>query len=271
VISDVEKGASIMTTLAIADLFNFAGKSAIVTGGAMGMGQGIAFRLAEAGASVMVVDINTEAADQTAEEIETRGGQVAAICADVASLADTRRVIQATLDAFSRIDILVNNAGGMHPFTQALKISEETWSQVLDRNLKSCFFYSQAIAREMVKAGHGGKIINIASVAALHPDPAEAAYNASKAGVVMITKSLALELAPHNILVNAVAPGPTKTPNTEAIFEADKVKKYIDKRVPLGRVGEPDDVARVVVFLASPASDYMTGNLLVVDGGYLLS
>ena len=267
-----------MEVQSIAQLFDLSGKGAVVTGGAMGIGQAIAFRLAEAGASVMIADIDLEAANQTAEQIKARGGKAQAIRADVRSAADAKKVAQATVEAFGRLDILVNNAG-VYPIFPIKEVSEEIWDKTLDTNLKGMFFYSQAAAEAMIKGGQGGKIVNIASIDALHPGGELAHYNASKGGVVMLTKALALELAPHQILVNAVAPGSIATPGTAASTDAylarggdieDLAKKFRG-RVPLGRVGRPDDIAKVVLFVVSAAADYMTGSLVLVDGGYLLS
>jgi len=245
----------------------------------MGIGQAISCRLAEAGASVTITDIDLEAASQTVEQIKAKGGKAQAIQADARSTADAKKVVQAIVEAFGSLDILVNNAG-VYPFSPALQTSEELWNKVHNINLKGVFFYSQAGAREMIRAGHGGKIINIASIDALHPYGGVAHYSASKAGVVMLTKALALELAPHNILVNAIAPGGIETPGTKAaratlavssgITEESIIEGFV-ARLPLHRMGEPDDVAKVVLYLASATADYMTGSLVLVDGGFLLS
>ena len=201
----------------IAQLFDLSGKGAVVTGGAMGIGQGIAFRLAEAGAGVMVADIDLKAATQTAKQIEARGGKAQATYADVNSAADAEKVAQDAVDAFGSLDILVNNAG-IFPSSRFLDISEESWDKVLDVNLKGVFLYSQAASRAMIKAGHGGKIINMASMEALKPWGGHTHYGASKSGVAMLTKSMALELAADKILVNAVAPGGIQTPGTDAVM-----------------------------------------------------
>jgi 2-dehydro-3-deoxy-D-gluconate 5-dehydrogenase len=252
----------------IAQLFDLTGKAAIVTGGAMGIGQGIALRLAEAGAGVMVTDINLEAATNTVNQIRSKGGKAEAIKADASSVADAKRTVQETVRAFGRLDIIVNNAG-IYPFAPALQMNEELWDKVLDINLKGLFFYSQAAAQEMMNEGHGGKIINIASIDALHPTGNLVHYDASKGGVVMVTKALALELGPHNITVNAIAPGGIQTPGAGGPVTSDEFVQAFIARIPMRRMGVPDDIAKVVFFLASGASDYMTGSLVVVDGGVL--
>ena len=262
----------------IAELFNLKGKAAIVTGGAMGIGQAISFRLAEAGAAVMIADIDEEAARQTVEKIEADGGKAESMRADVSSAADAGEIARMTVEAFGGVDILVNNAG-VYPVTPLDDITEDLWDKVLDINLKGTFLCSQAVARQMIKAEHGGKIVNLGSRAGIHPNAGMAHYCTSKAGVMMLTKSLALELAPHNILVNAVAPGVVLTPGALKQMQSKPKDEAASKiglenllaRMPLRRIGEPDDIARVVLFLASKAADYMTGTMLLADGGYELS
>jgi len=267
-----------MTTQSISELFDLSGKGAVVTGGAMGIGQAIAFRLSEAGAGVMVADIDLEAAEKTAAEIQSRGGEANAIIADAGSSADAKKVMEGAVEAFGSLDILVNNAG-IFPLLEVMRVDEALWDRVIDVNLKGTFMYAQAAAARMIEAGKGGKIVNLASVDGLHPNGNATPYNASKGGVVMLTKALALELAPHKILVNAVAPGQIKTPGTKtwgakAVADGltiEQLSKSFIGRIPLERTGEPDDIAKVVLFAASAAADYMTGTLLLVDGGYLLS
>lgn len=267
-----------MAAQSIAELFDLSGKGAIVTGGGMGIGQAIALRLAEAGAGVMIADIDIDIANQTVEEIKSRGGKAEAIQADASRSSDANKVVQATVDAFGSLDILVNNAG-IYPLLPVMRVEEELWDRVIDINLKGSFLYAQAAAAEMIKAGHGGKIINLASVDGLHPNGNATHYNASKGGVIMLTKALALELAPHKILVSAVAPGNITTPGTKSTGEAaiaagltlEQIGKSFYGRIPLGHSGEPDDIAKVVLFLSSAAADYITGETILVDGGYLLS
>lgn len=273
-----------MTTKPITQLFDLTAKGAIVTGGSMGIGKGIALRLAEAGASVMITDIDMETANQTVEEIKARGGKAQAIYADARKVADAQKATQASVEAFGSLDILINNAG-VYPFTPTQQISEKLWDKILDTNLKGMFFYSQAAAQEMIRAGRGGRIVNIASMNSFRPAANLAHYNISKSGVVMLTRALALELAPNNILVNAVAPGCVTTPGTDEAsatlisraqadgisISAEELKKSAEARIPLRRWGEPDDIAKVMLFLVSAAADYMTGTVVLVDGGYLLA
>jgi 2-deoxy-D-gluconate 3-dehydrogenase len=261
----------------IADLFDLKHKTALVTGGAKGIGAQVAERLAQAGACVAVVDVDGEGASRLATRIHATGAIAQAFTCDVGRLEDIGRTTEAVVGALGRIDILVNNAG-IFPITPALDLTEPTWDRVLAVNLKGAFFLSQCAAQQMIRQGNGGSIVNIASIDALHPAGGLAHYDASKAGLLMLTRSLAFELGPRRIRVNAVAPGAIQTPGVDAAFGAmagsgtsGQVKASFVSRTPLGRMGEPDDVARAVLFLASRAADYVTGATLVVDGGYLLS
>ena len=263
-----------MATRTISQLFDLSGKGAIVTGAGMGIGRGIALRLAEAGAGVIVADINLEAANETARQIVSKDGIAVAVQADAASPADAEKVVGVALEKLGRLDILVNNAG-IFPFSPALQTTEALWDKVIDVNLKGVFFYSQAAARKMVEAKQGGRIVNIASIDALHPTGNLVHYDASKGGVVMATKSLAREFGQYGIAVNAIAPGSINTPGatagTAGIDFGEEVMKSFMARIPLGRMGQPEDIANAVLFLSSEAASYVTGDLLVVDGGYLLS
>jgi len=240
----------------------------------MGIGQAIAFRLSEAGARVTVADIDFQAAAETADQIKARGGKAQAVCADLGSMVDIERMVQTAVEVFGSLDILVNNAG-IYPLSAALNIHEQLWDRVHDVNLKGIFFCSKAAAQQMIKAGRGGKIINISSVDAFRPTQGTAHYSASKGGTAMLTKALALELAPHSILVNAIAPGPVATPGnkelTNLLQTNEKAARRFISRIPLGRVADPDEMAKVALFLASAAADHMTGSVVLVDGGYLLS
>jgi 2-deoxy-D-gluconate 3-dehydrogenase len=271
-----------MTTKTISQLFNLKGLTALVTGGALGIGQAIVDRLSEAGASVVIVDINEKDSLETVAELQRSGRKVSFIKTDVRKLTEIQSAVDFTVKQYGSLDILVNNAG-VFPFSQALYLDEETWDRVLDINLKGAFFMAQKAAAKMLESGKGGKIINIASIDAIHPTGNLTHYDSSKGGMVMMTKSLALEWSKSGITVNSVAPGGINTPGAQQI-SASMIKaagltpeqitalgKAFTARIPLGRQGEPDEIATVVLFLASPAASYITGENIVVDGGYLLS
>ena len=262
--------------MTLAQLYDLSGKVAVVTGGAKGIGRGIANRLAEAGATVLVVDIDADGAQATAGAIEQRGGTAGSAVADLSTADGANAAVAAAVERYGRIDILVNNAG-IFPMAPALELPEEMWDRTLNLNLKGLFLASQAAARAMTGAGHGGSIINIASVDAFKPLGNLVHYDASKGGVVMVTKALAKEFGPHGIRVNAIAPGAINTAGTEATAAAMELSpdvaamvEQLTNAMPLRRQGEPDDIARVAVFLASPAAEYMSGSAVVVDGGMLL-
>jgi 2-dehydro-3-deoxy-D-gluconate 5-dehydrogenase len=267
----------------ITGLFDLSGKSAVVTGGAMGIGFGIARRLAEARARVIIVDVNLEAAETSAARLSEAGWAVQAVQGDVRSATDIAAMVRSVVERHGGLDIWVNNAG-VYPACPIVDLAEEVWDRVLSINLKGTFLCSQAAARQMIAQGRGGVIINIASIDAVHPSFVGLGhYDASKGGVLMFTKSLALELAPHAIRIMAIAPGPISTEGTRGetvpapatastdVGQASDAGAAIVRRVPLGRVGVPDDIGRVALFLASDAAAYMTGSLVFVDGGFLLS
>jgi len=259
-----------------AELIKLSSKTAIVTGGAVGIGFGIAYRLAEAGANVAVADVNNENSEKAAQELVGKGFKAIAVEADVSKAEDVERMVAAVKQAFGGIDILVNNAG-IYPNIPVMGMQEKDFERVLAVNLKGVFLCSQAAARQMIAQGRGGKIINVTSIDALHPSMVGLAhYDASKHGVWGFTKNLALELAPHQIWVNAIAPGGIATPGVAAQqgpaagMDMEAVMKSFTERIPMGRIGEPDDIGRAALFLASDLSSYMTGSQVVVDGGYLL-
>ncbi len=245
--------------------FSLQGKNAVVTGGALGIGHGIASRLVEAGANVLIADLNSEAANAAAAQL---GDHAKSIQANVAT--DAEKIINACVETFGSIDIMVNNAG-IYPFSPMMDTTLELFERVISVNLTGTAFCAKAAAAQMLKQGGGGKIINVASIDGFHPSMAGlAAYDSSKGGVIMLTKSLALELGPKGILVNAIAPGGIRTEGTGGEAMADAAVKGFEAQIPLGRMGQPDDIAKVAVFLASGASDYMAGTTVIVDGGYLL-
>jgi NAD(P)-dependent dehydrogenase (short-subunit alcohol dehydrogenase family) len=238
----------------------------MVTGGAHGIGLAIAGAFASAGARVVVLDRHAEAAQRATNEIaEATGADVLAVTADVRDTAAVSAAVTQALEHFGQIDALVNNAG-IYPNTPVLEMGEAEWDAVFDVNVKGMFLVSQAVARAMVDKGNSGRIVNISSGAAESGRIGAAHYCASKAAVNMFTKVLALELAPHGIVVNAVGPGLIEVPGWSLSQE------YIDAIVstnPMGRVGQPGDVARAVLYLASPTATYITGTILYVDGGNL--
>lgn len=251
----------------LSKLLDLSSKSAIVTGGAMGIGFGIAHRLAEAGASVVIVDLDEEMGNRSAEELRKKGWKAAFVKTDVSDESAVGKAVRFAVDIYGGVDILVNNAG-IYPLASVIEMNTGMFEKIIAVNLKSVFLFTKAAGEIMIKQGRGGKIINITSIDALHPSfVGLAAYDASKHGVWGFTKNAALELAAHNIQVNAVAPGAIATPGTgEGKIEDDFVKK-----IPMKRIGSPDDIGRAVLFLASDLSSYMTGSQIVVDGGILLS
>lgn len=271
-----------MRNLTIQELFDLHGKVAIVTGGAVGIGKAIVDRFTEAGASVLITDIDEEKGRKTAEEFKALGRRVEFMKADSSQKADVEKVVNAVVEKFGGLDILVNNAG-IFPFSPALNVAESLWDKVIDVNLKGYFLFAQAAGRVMLEKGKGGSIINIASIDAIHPTGNLVHYDASKGGVVMMTKSLAVEWSSKGVRVNGIAPGGIDTPGAQAgslaamagiTLTPEQLKKMMDaflQRIPLRRQGDPDDIARVALFLASPAAAYITGETVVVDGGYLLS
>ena len=240
-------------------------KVAIVTGGFRGLGQGMAIGLAEAGADLVLVD--REEASETADRVRSLGRKAITVSVDLMSIAAIPSIIEKAVGAFGKIDILINNAGTIRR-TPAIDYSEKDWDEVMALNSKTVFFLSQAVARDMLKR-KSGKIINIASLLSFQGGIIVPAYAASKGAVAQITKALANEWAQHGINVNAIAPGYMATDNTKALREDPVRSKAILDRIPAGRWGTPRDLAGVAVFLASSASDYVNGHVLVVDGAWL--
>jgi 2-deoxy-D-gluconate 3-dehydrogenase len=258
------------------ELLNLQAKAAIVTGGAKGIGRGIAYRLAEAGAKVLVADLDGATARLTAQELNDKGWTAASVKVDVSSEADVQKMIAACQEKFGSVDILVNNAG-IYPPAPVAQMTADEFERVMHVNLRSVFLTTKYVA-EVMKPQGGGKIINITSIDALHPSMVGLAhYDASKHGVWGFTKNSALELAAHNILVNAIAPGGIATPGVAGMSAGASAEQMTAAsvafmaKIPLHRMGEPDEIGTVALFLASDMSAYMTGSQIVVDGGALLS
>lgn len=249
---------------------NLKGKVAIITGARRGMGRTHALALAKAGAKVVVADISQEDCEKVVQEIKKAGGEALAIKCDVSQKAEVEMMVKKAIEKWGRLDILVNNAGILQ-FKPFLELTEEDWDKVLDVNLKGYFFCAQAAAKEMVKQ-KSGVIINIASIAMGQVGvgfPTLASYGASKGGIVALTETIALELAPFNIRVNAIAPGAIDTPMAESTKTDLKTMEGTLARIPLHRLGRPEEVSNLVLFLASDESSYMTGSVVVIDGGWL--
>lgn len=247
----------------------FDGSVAVVTGAGRGMGRAVALRLGREGARVVVAELHPDHGAEVAEEIRAAGGTAIPVTADVSRLDDVARLFGEAVRAYGTVDILVNNAG-IGVAKPILDYTEAEWDRQMGVNVKGVFFCSQAAARLMIPRRHG-KIVNFASTSAFvsssHP---EVAYDTSKGAVRQMTISMAAELAPHGINVNAVAPGTTLTEMTRSSLSTEEGLAWQLARIPLGRVGQPEDIAAVVLFLCSPEASYITGHTLVADGGWLL-
>ena len=257
-------------------LFDLSGRVALVSGAARGIGRAIALRLADAGATLVLCDLDYTGIEALAAEIAAAGGRALAHRADVASGSDIAALVEAALAAFGAIDVLVNNAA-LRGWSTWDSLTEADWDRFMAVNTRAVFFLSQAVARHMVQRQRGGAIVNIASTAAAHPVRWKVDYNTAKAGVAMMTRSLAVELGPHSIRVNAVGPGGTRTEggtgSVPSSFSPEALRQMGEdwqRRMPLP-VGilDPDEIARAVLFLSSDAARAITGQILYVDGGYL--
>ncbi len=243
----------------------FENKVAIVTGGAGGIGAAIATRLASEGATVVVSDVNLEAAQAVAQAIDAAGGKTRAIAADIASGEACRGLVQAVASEFERIDVLVNNAG-INRRGNLLALSEEDWHNSFAVNLDAMFHLCRAVLPGMIEAG-GGAIVNTASQWGLYPAPGHIAYNVTKAAVASFTQNLARDYAPQKIRVNAVCPGEIHTPMLEAgVLRSGRTIADLDRLVPFGRIGRPEEVAALVAFLASDEAAFMCGSLVEITG-----
>jgi 2-deoxy-D-gluconate 3-dehydrogenase len=250
----------------ILDQFKLDGTVALVTGAAAGLGQAIAIALAEAGAD-LACHGNTRSPEATCDAVDQLGRRALSITGDLSNPETPRALFDATIEKFGRLDILVNNAGTIRR-SPAVDYSEEDWAAVIQVNLSAVFRLSQLAGRQMIEQGKG-KIINIASLLSFQGGITVPAYAASKGGVAQLTKALANEWAGKGINVNAIAPGYMRTSNTQALQQDETRNRQILERIPAGRWGEPADLAGAAVFLASAASDYINGEVLVVDGGWM--
>ncbi len=261
-------------------MLNLSGKTAIVTGGAVGIGYGISLRLAEAGAKVVIANRTEAEGAKAATELSGKGWKAVAVRTDVSVEESVKQLVNETMKKYGSIDILVNNAG-VYPGIPLRQMTLADFEKVISINLKGVFLCTKYASEQMIKQGKGGRIINITSIDALHPSSIGLAhYDASKHGVWGFTKNVALELAPYQIWVNAIAPGGILTPGVKKLQEAmpvaggadiQKMLEAMIARIPMKRLGDPDDIGKVALFLASDMCSYMTGGQIVVDGGVLLT
>ena len=251
----------------ILDQFKLNGRVALVTGASTGLGAAIATALAQAGAQVACHG-NTRSPESTCDHIKSAGGVAHAITGDLSQPETAKQLVTQTTERFGHIDILINNAGTIRR-APATDYSDEDWATVIEVNLSSVFRLSKLVGKQMIERESGGKIVNIASLLSFQGGITVPAYAASKGGVAQLTKALANEWAKYGINVNAIAPGYMRTTNTAALQADETRNRQILERIPAGRWGEPEDLAGAAVFLASAASDYINGHVLVVDGGWM--
>ncbi len=251
--------------------FSLEGQVALVTGGSRGIGAATVIGLAKAGADVAVASRKLADLEKVADEVRKLGRKSLAVEAHIGRMGELQPLVDKVVAEFGRINILVNNAGTNPVMSSVLELEERAWDSIMNLNLKGLFFLSQAVARVMKEKG-GGKIINVASVFGFEPDYGNGAYSISKAGIIMATRVLALELARYNIRVNAVAPGfiHTKMTDSRWAITPDDKPKYIEK-IPQKRIAEPEEIVGAMVYLASDASRYVTGQTFVIDGGFLIN
>jgi len=247
-------------------IFDLSGRVAIITGTSRGLGRSYGLTLAKAGADVVITSRHLETLDECKAEIEALGRNVLPVQLNVLSQEDIENMVRMAIEEYGKIDILVNNAG-MNIRKESTDVTQEDWQRVVGTNLRGSFFCAQAVGKEMIKRRYG-RIINIGSCTCLFGMEGITPYSASRGGILQMTKSLAAEWGRYGITVNVLAPGWFKTAQTAVLFEDEKWLEYITDRIPLGRPGEPDDLDGSIVFLASDASRYMTGQLILVDGGF---
>jgi glucose 1-dehydrogenase len=250
---------------------NLKGKTAIVTGGNSGIGLAIVLELAKQGANIVIDYVaHPEATAALEQQVRALGEQAIGVQADVSQVAELQKLIDAAVQKFGRVDIMVNNAG-VETRTSVLDTTEAQYEKVLAINLKSAFFGTQIAARQMIKQGGGGRIINITSVHEDWPMPGNTAYCLSKGGMRMLTRTAGVELAPHNILVVGVGPGAVATPINQSTMKDPSLLKKLDDAIPLGRMARPEEIASVVAFLAGDGASYMTATTIFADGGIMQS
>ncbi len=247
---------------------SLSGKVVIITGAARGIGRACAERFAREGAIIVVADIDGARGQETAAALSEGGTEALFVACDVGDSVQVAALIAASVDAFGSIDVLVNSAGVLQNI-DFLDVTEQDFDWVLRVNLKGPLLVGQAVARQMIDQGRGGAIVNLSSVGALLAAPFQAAYNISKGGVAQLTRVMALSLAPHGIRVNAIGPGTIGTEMTNELLADEALRRRILSRTPLGRIGEPAEVAAVAVFLASEEASYITGQTVYCDGGRL--
>jgi len=252
----------------ILDEFRLNGKVAIVTGGGGGLGRAIALALSEVGAHIAVVSRTVEKGEKTTQMITSAGGTGIFIETDITKIDDVRNMVENVISKFGKIDILINNAG-VQLAKPILEMEEEEWHHVMNTNLTGTFLCSKLVGSKYMVQQKKGKVINISSTAGFVAATNQSSYCASKAGIILFTKSLALEWAKYHINVNAIAPGYLRTAFSGSALENEHIASILLKRIPLRRFGEPKDVVPLVLYLASSASDYMTGETIIIDGGHL--